>query len=286
MISIGLFRSRLLAVLGPLLAAAVISADERSEPHIYAPYATLLERFVHEHDLAGGGLIAAFDYDAALEDAATRRLLSRQKARLAQFDVGMLGGRETSVAFWINAYNFFMIAHVLENPHRGGLVSSVRDYGSLLNPYRVFRQDLFDVGGRRYSLSEIENQMLLGEEYRQKGWKDARVHFAVNCASVSCPPLRRVIYTADNLDDLLDENTRRALKTPLHLHIDGDTLFVTSLFDWYESDFIDMAGSVRSFIDRHVDPPLGQQIENARGIRFIRYDWDLNSPDNMLPWID
>lgn len=250
----------------------------------YQQYADLLADFVVEHDLPGDGLVSSFDYGAALADADTNVRLAEQRRQLAAFDPNTLTNRESATAFWLNAYNFFMIAHILENPRRGDLISSVRDYGNLFNPYRVFRRDLFDIGGRKYSLSEMENDILLGDDFKALGWKDARVHFAVNCASVGCPPLRDVPYTANNVEALLAENTRRALNTPLNLRIEGDVLYLTSLFDWYENDFVETAGSVRQFIADHADQGVYEAVAATRSVRFIDYDWDLNSPENMQPW--
>ncbi len=267
-----------------LALPAAAGADVVEE--IYQPYADLLAEFVNEHDLPNDGLVTSFDYRAALEHAETSGRLAEQRQRLAEFDPGVLTDRDSANAFWLNAYNFFMIAHILENPRRGELVSSVRDYGHLFNPYRVFRRDLFDVGGRKHSLSEIELDILLGSDFRERGWKDARVHFTVNCASVGCPPLRAEIFTADNVEHLMAENTRRSLNTPLHLRIENDVLYLSSLFDWYEDDYVEHSGSVREFLKDYADPDLHPAIDATERIRYIDYDWDLNSPENMQPWIE
>ena len=278
--------TRLLIVPYGLALLVVAGYVHGNEDRVWSPFADLLEQYVTEHRLEGGGLISSFDYRAALESEHAAQLNQAQRRRLAAFDPQQFETREHAIAFWINAYNFFMIAHILDNPHRGELIDSVRDYGSLFNPYRVFRRDLFDVGGTMHSLSGIENDILLGDDFKEKGWKDARVHFAVNCASVGCPPLRDHLYTADNVDVLLEENTRLSLKTPLHLRIEDDVLWLTSLFDWYEDHFVNMSGSVQDFIDDHVDESLRAAIEATDRIRFIDYDWDLNSPDNMARWTD
>jgi len=273
-----------LGLIAFLMLASHASADGIDE--LYRPYAAMLADFVTEHELPDDGLVSAFDYQAALADAETADRLATQRRQLAEFDPDTLNDRESNIAFWLNAYNFFMVAHILENPRRGELISSVRDYGSLFNPYRVFRRDLFDIGGRKYSLSEIENDILLGEDFKRRGWKDARVHFAVNCASVGCPPLRNVPYTADNVEALLAENTRRALNTPLNLRIEDDVLHLTSLFDWYEDHFVNQAGSVRQFIAENADENVREVVNDTRTIHFIDYDWDLNSPENMQPWTE
>ncbi|MEH6354758.1 MAG: DUF547 domain-containing protein [Marinobacter sp.] len=113
----------------------------------------------------------------------------------------------------------------------------------------VFGRETFVIGGKSFSLSQIEKGVLLGKDYQSRGWKDARVHFAVNRASVGCPPLRDTLYTADNLERLLAENTRRALNTDRHLKIQGDTLYVTELFKWYQDDFSEASGSTKAFIE-------------------------------------
>lgn len=248
---------------------------------LFEPYQALLTRHVVARDLPGGGLVAAFDYRAALASGTTSDLLDEQRRRLAGFDSGALKTRSRSLAFWINAYNFFMIDHILRHPDDGAPPDSVRDFGTLFNPYRVFERKLFDVGGRKYSLQEIELDVLLGEPFAARGWKDARVHFMVNCASVGCPPLRNMAYTADNVEAMLVDNTRMALDTPLHLERDGDVLRVTRLFDWYASDFVEQSGSVEAFIREYGSERAGDRLQATGRIEFIAYDWSLNSPGNF-----
>lgn len=269
---------------GAAIAAGAESAAETGAGFgdLYQPYGELLANHLEEKDPEGGGLVSVFHYREALADAATRGRLQAQRDRLAGFDRSRLQEKDAAIAFWLNAYNFFMIAHILEERPGGELVESVWGYGGRYNPFRpnVFERELFDVGGRRYSLDGIEKGTLLGEAFAEKGWKDARVHFAVNCASVGCPPLRDQPYTADNVESLLSENTRRALRTERHMRIDGETLYLTELFDWYEADFVEAAGSVRGFLKRYTDEARHPAIDAAAGIRFIDYDWRLNTPAN------
>ena len=208
-------------------------------------YQKLLDRYLIEHTLPGNGLVSAFDYRSALASDSLEKTLNEQRETLKAYNPGALEGKAESVAFWINAYNFFMLDQILTERPNGELVSSVWDYGGRVNPFvdSVFERKNFVIGGRNYSLNDMEKEILLGEEYASKGWKDARVHFAVNCASVGCPPLRNTIYTADNLERLLAENTRRAFNTARHLQVKGDTLYVTELFKWYEEDFAEASGS-------------------------------------------
>lgn len=225
--------------------------------------------------------MSAFDYRAVLASAKASGLLDEQRHRLAGFDIAVMKTRSRSLAFWINAYNFFMIDHILHHPDDGRPPDSVRDDGTLFNPYRVYKRKLFDVGGRKYSLQEIELDVLLGEPFAARGWKDARVHFMVNCASVGCPPLRGRAYTADNVDAMLADNARMALDTRLHFERDGEVLRVTSLFDWYASDFVEQSGSVEAFIRGHGSERARAGLVATERIEFIEYDWSLNSPGNF-----
>lgn len=269
----------------PATFASAATRDETPAAGLFEPFDQLLQRFVVEIDLPGNGLVSSFDYRAALADEATAHWIARQRALLAEFDPNQLDSRELAVAFWTNAYNFFMIAHIVDQARSDELVDSVRDFGHLFNPYRVFKRKRFEIGGRDYSLSEIELDVLLGKDFQARGWKDARVHFAVNCASIGCPPLRDRVFRADTLDQQLDDNTRRALATSLHLRVDGSTLFLTELFDWYEADFAEQSGSVQGFVLDHVDPATAERVRATEDRRFIDYDWDLNSPSNIRSWL-
>ena len=265
----------MLAAIMPLTAAA----DEAT----FDPFQRLLTQHLTESTTAEGGLVSAFDYEAALASSQTDGLLADQRDRLADFDIRSLDGESESVAFWLNAYNFFMIDQILTERPDGELVDSVWDYGGRVNPFvdSVFDREKFLIDGRAYSLNQMEKDILLGEAYANKGWKDARVHFAVNCASVGCPPLRDVVYTADNLEGLLAENTRRAFATKRHLEIKGDTLHVTELFKWCEGDFVEASGSRKAFIEKWADSALADRIEGTSELTFIEYDWSLNKPANF-----
>lgn len=266
-----------------LLAIWAGAAQADASREIYGPYQQILEQFVTEKDLAGGGLVSAFDYVAAVDQEQTLQKLKSQRDALAEFGLSGLGGKAESVAFWINAYNFFMVNQILTERPDGELVDSVWDYGGRLNPFvdNVFEREKFVIDGEKYSLDQIEKEVLLGRDYADRGWKDARVHFAVNCAAVGCPPLRDSLYTADNLESLLAENTRRAFLTHYHLKVEGKTLYVTELFKWYEDDFREAAGSRQGFIQKWVEPALAERVAGTSSMRFIDYDWSLNRPSNF-----
>lgn len=272
------FITTLLLTLCALPASAMAATGE-----LFADYAVLLDRHLEERRTHQGGLISAFDYAAALDNEDSRSRIQEQRQQLAEFDPETLEGRRASVAFWLNSYNFFMIAHILQERPDGEIVETVWDYGGRYNPFvdNIFERKLFTIGGHDYSLDEMEKDILLGEAWWDKGWADARLHFAVNCASVGCPPLRTQLYTADNLDDLLAENTRLTLRGERHLRVEGETLYLTSLFDWYEDEFEREADSVRNWIREHADEETADAMEATDRIRYLDYDWSLNRPENF-----
>lgn len=270
----------LLATTASLGVQASDSAPVRT---LFSGYQQLLERHLTEQRTPKGGLVSAFNYEAALADERTRELLETQSERLADFDVASLETREQALAFWNNAYNYFMIEQILTEMVDGELVDSVWDYGGRYNPFTssVFEREQFEIGGQEYSLDEMEKGILLGEEFTAKGWKEARVHFTVNCASVGCPPLRETIYTSNNVDQLMTENTRLAFNTDRHLRVEGDTLHLTELFKWYEKDFVDEGGSIRGFIREWAEPDVAQKVMQTDAIEYIDYDWALNRPEHF-----
>ena len=265
-----------------LVMPVMAGADEPVES-LFQPWQQLLDAHLEERDLDGGGLVSAFDYRAALEGPDTGELLARQRDALAAFEPDDLDKKYEAIAFWLNAYNFFMVEYILENPVDGELIDSVWDYGGRYNPFRdsVFTREVFNIGGNEYSLDTMEKGILLGDEFRDRGWKEARVHFAVNCASVGCPPLRDRVYTGDNTDELLTGNTRRAFLTDHHLTFENDTLKLTSVIDWYKDDYREEADTLRDWVKRYTDETLHARIDNANRIRYLDYDWSLNSPENF-----
>lgn len=262
-------------------AAALDSGEDRIGV-VFAPFTDLLDDFVVVAETDSGGRVSAFDYAAALAADTTASRLDRQDRLLAGFDPATLSTREQALAFWINAYNYFMIAHVLRRAEDDGeLADGVKDFGSLFRPFAVFGRELFDIGGRRYSLDGIEKDTLFGEDFRDRGWFDPRVHFAVNCASVGCPPLRAELYRPDRIDAQLDDSTRRSLATDLHLVVDDDRVRWTRLFDWYESDFEVGYDGPEDFVTAHVDEERARAVRTATRFESIEYDWRLNRPSNF-----
>ncbi len=167
--------------------------------------------------------------------------------------------REAKLAYLLNAYNIWMLHEVLA----AYPIQSVRE---IAKDFGVFSEPRIIVAGERMSLDTLEKERTL------KVFKDPRIHFAVNCASISCPPLPAQPFTASRLDAQLDRVTRSFLARPgPHAYlIDGRQLSVSRLFEWYAADF-NPPGTV-AFINRYRDEPLPDNLQVA----FLKYDWNLN----------
>lgn len=182
---------------------------------------------------------------------------------------------DEKLAFLINAYNAFTVKLILK---QHGLPDSIRDIGGWFSG--PWEQRFFTLLGRKRTLDELEDRMIRGNAKLM----DPRVHFALNCASVSCPALRPAAYTAEQLDQQLDDQARRFLSDSQRNHYDADsnTLRVSSIFTWYQDDFATAAGSLGQFLARYavaLDVPQSKRQAlrgGAMTCQFRDYDWSLN----------
>ncbi len=267
------------------LCSATLNAQD------FSSFDKLLKSYVIETPLAGGGIQTAFDYTKAAQNADTLKLIFSQKKILKAFNPNSINTKNEAISFWINAYNFSILATIIEKGFDKNdlIINSVKDrkdgFATFINRYKIFQREIYNIGGKKYSLDQMEKGQLLGDDFKNKGWKDARVHFAVNCASVGCPPLLNHIYEADTIDQTLTDNVKKSLKTARHFKLDShsnsNTVYLTQLFEWYKKDFEEAEGSVKSFLKKYIDEPLVQRQLDAAEIEFIEYDWSLNKPDNF-----
>jgi hypothetical protein len=264
-------RAPLLILVTSLLAAPLAASD--AFDHSYQSYQTLLSAIVR------GPLV---DY-AVLVSRRHDLVRAADDFAASPADVERRWTRPERIAFWINAYNLFTLQAVADRyPIRAGWFTRFpRD--SIRQIDGVWTDRRFTAASRQLSLDDIEHRILRPE------FHDARVHFAINCASVSCPPLREEPYVATRLDAQLDDAARRYLASPLGLRTTGLTLSVSSILKWYGDDFISgFAGAIagkRPVTERAIlaviaayGPPAAQQVARspAARVRFLTYDWSLN----------
>jgi len=113
----------------------------------------------------------------------------------------------------------------------------------------------------------------------RKKFKDPRIHFAIICASLGCPPLPRLAYTGENVQAKLDEQTRKYINSPQGTRIDRpeNTLYLSKLFDWYADDFKAKSGSVMNFIKPYLTPEALEFLKQNPKVKYIHYNWALNA---------
>ena len=255
-----------LTMSGPLAAAPQPTEDESPladravtvpAPIDHHAWDQLLGRYVRE------GLV---DYHGL---GAERRVLDVYVAGLGDVDPTAWPHAE-QLAFWINAYNACVIQGVLDRSPLTS-VKSVRGF---------FDRIRYRVGGRDRTLNEIEaeGRMLA----------PMRIHFALVCAAVSCPPLRAEAYHPDRMEAQLTEQLEQFLRDPEHgLRLEDSTLWVSKIVDWYTEDFVaaDQRGGRRRLtaeqlllpFSPYLAPDVAQEIRRRTPkVKFLKYDWSLN----------
>ena len=162
--------------------------------------------------------------------------------------------RPEKMAFWINVYNAFTVELIVDNYP----VSSIMK----LDGGKPWDRKWIDIGGKNYSLNNIENDILRPQ------FKDARIHFAVNCAAKSCPPLLNRAWTAANLEDNFEKQARAFINNPNFNKISEKEVEASKIFEWYASDF----GNLAEFLNKYSATKINA---NAK-VKYREYDWALN----------
>ncbi len=172
------------------------------------------------------------------------------------------------LAYWINLYNGFTIALILDHYP----VESIKDIGANLQvPFVNTPWDIkfIEIAGEKYDLNNIEHNIL------RKIFKEPRIHFAINCASMSCPKLRKEAYLGSKLEQQLQEQAIEFLNDPTRNQITADKAEVSKIFQWFSGDFT-KDGSLREFLNQYA----AQKILEDADIGYMDYDWTINETPN------
>ncbi len=240
------------------LALLLIFAQQvaAAEPD-WSAYAAVLHAHVRAGELQGVRLNVV-DY-AALRRDPQFTLALRQVAEMAPADIRTPA---TRLAFYLNAYNLLALKLVADH----WPLESIRDIGNFLRP--VWKRPAGTVAGQPMTLATIEHEIL-----RKMG--DPRIHFAIVCASVSCPDLRAEPYQASIVARQLDEQVTNFLSNDAKgLVIEGERVRVSKIFDWFEEDFA-ARGGVRGFIQHYRELPVAREIDAS-----LPYRWEVNAAAN------
>lgn len=201
---------------------------------------------------------------------------------LKQYIKALEGFRPTTLArpeqfaFWANLYNAKTIDVVLD----AYPVKSIRDIslkGGLLDFLKKsvgqggpWKAKIMQVEGEKLSLDDVEHSIL------RPIFKDPRVHYAVNCASVGCPNLQTSAFTGANLEALLDAGAKKYINSPRGFKQQGGQLTASSIYSWFVADFGGTKQGVIAHAKRYAEPQLAKKLANAADIGGYEYDWSLN----------
>ena len=222
--------------------------------HSHDAFTQVLQKVVHPQ-----GRASRVDYRQLTQDPDR---LSTYLATLSSVSQQQFNGftKPQQLAFLINAYNGYQLKLVIDNYPIG----SIKDVGNFFrSPWDI---EFFQLFGDDASLNLIEHGMI------REQFNELRIHFAVNCASISCPPLQRVAFQAVQLDEQLEAATVNFLNDESVNRVDPNSnrLLVSKIFDWYGEDFDDVTAFILSKMQ-------GVESSNqAFKLDYLDYDWGLN----------
>ena len=189
---------------------------------------------------------------------------------LADVDLADFTDADARLALWLNAYNAIAISQVLEVYPIASIRPKVLGIPNWLSFLDFFTRSNTIIGGKKYSLNQIEHAILRPE------FAEPRIHFALVCASVGCPLLRRGAYFPESVRTQLEADASRFIHNPDKVRYDAEkkTLYLNKIFKWYGEDFVKAAGSVAEYVGGYLGPEAA--VGDGWAIVFLPYDWNLN----------
>ncbi len=209
--------------------------------------------------------VVRVDYAGWKRSAADRDSLKSYVDALTTVDPRTLT-RPEQFAFWANLYNALTLQVVID-AFPVASIRAIRTSGLLPGPWW---KAITRVAGADLSLNNIEHDIL------RKGWREPRVHYAVNCASFSCPNLPLQALRGAGLDAALDAAARAYVNHPRGVRIEGDKLVVSSIYRWYAGDFGGTDARVIAHLAQYAGPALRARLQATTRIARGTYDWSLN----------
>lgn len=272
---------RLVLPLFLIVPLAAFTSGER----LFAPSADLWERweahdpasteqidfsawdsFVKRNVVVGGDGVNRLDYAGLAATAGAE--LDEIIAGLAKVKISSFA-RNEQFAFWANLYNAVTVKVILDHYP----VDSIQDVDISPGLFASgpWGKELVTVEGEALTLNEIEHRIL------RPIWRDPRVHYAVNCASIGCPNLATEAFTGSDLEAQLDAAARSYVNDSRGVTIEGDKVTVSKIYDWFHEDFGNSTKSVLAHLKRYADPALAARLDEIGTIEDAAYDWSLNA---------
>jgi len=189
-------------------------------------------------------------------------LLQSYLTKLSKHPPGDNWSDEDKLAYWINAYNAYTVKLILDNYP----LNSIKEIGDGLpmvnSPWDI---KFFKIGGVDFDLNTIEHEIL------RKQFNEPRIHFAINCASFSCPKLRNEAFEADALEHQLEEQASDFINNTSKNRISETESRLSKIFDWFQSDFTKLT-TLTEYIRQY-----NSKISDNTEIKYLEYNWELNN---------
>jgi Protein of unknown function, DUF547 len=191
--------------------------------------------------------------------------LNQYLVKLSNLPISKLNSAEQK-AVWINLYNALTVQTILNHYP----VESIRDISSGWFSSGPWDLKLISIEGIELSLNDIEHRIL------RPIWQDNRVHYAVNCASIGCPNLQPVPFSAENSDQLLDKAAHDFINSSRGVDVSGKRLRLSSIYDWFQVDFGSSETAVIEHLEKFATADLADRLKVYGKTISYYYDWKLN----------
>ena len=244
-----------IAAMAFLLSSCGIHIYGKGKVMSHQAWTVLLKKYVNEDGLV--------DYKGFIKDkAALQSYLDMLSANPPAKD----WPKDDQIAYWLNAYNAFTVKLIVDHYP----VKSIKDLGAkhqIIFINTPWDKKFFKIGGKTMTLNRIEHRILRQE------FREPRIHFALNCASMSCPKLRREAYDGAKLDEQLTDQAKDFLRDKSRNEVNATKPRLSAIFDFYGKDMRKWSGkSVIGFINMY--SPV--QIKEDADVEYLDYDWSLN----------
>ncbi len=227
----------------------------------FSEWDAMVKKYVAPKTLEGVQLNAV-DYVGLKQDPA----FSRTVAKMESYSPASLESREATLSFWINVYNILAAKMITDHYP----IESIKDAGSFLTP--VWERVAGTVGNKERTLGDIEHEIL-------RKMNEPRIHMAIVCASVSCPDLRREAYSAAKLDEQLDDQMEKFLRSRgkgMQLDERKNKVKLSAIFKWFAEDF-ESRGGVLKYISQYATDAERKVLNNPNTkISYLHYNWKIN----------
>ena len=232
----------------------------------HSDWQALLDAYLITGDPSGVNLV---DYPKLQANPADQERLERYIADLEGLDPRGYA-KDEQMAYWINLYNAVTVKVVLgEYP-----VDSIKNIHEGVIPWTGPWGDIHtSAAGQPLTLDNIEHDIL------RAIWRDPRIHYAVNCASMGCPNLLPEVFTGENLERLLEQGAREYINHPRGAELLDEAFgVVSSIYFWFPEDFGNSEAGVLEHLRQYAEGELAEMLQDFDGSLDHEYDWSLNAP--------